>query len=484
MLLGSVHNAAAHRGVNDMVTELKSCVAWFPPERLKPDCQLWFDRCKHCMAVHRRAAGDPPNISVMERRPFFRMVIDLVEIQPSGTDGERYVLTCICVATRYPFFRTMTTRESEVIAENLLDVMLDAGVVFALIQSDNEFIAAAVEELTLLLGARQLFSTVLRPQSNGVIERPHRDLRAGLAIMVESLARATPRKWPRFIRWLEHKLRHKTISLPDGEHATPYECIHGFFGSSALQTSLISLQKIPDDLVVHPWLEEIVTESQRLTDALATKHQDAAAARSQKQKETKNFVRFQPGQMVLLQKPFYEKGQGLILPQCDGPFLIDRLHNDHTAILSDPLSGASYLGGQRVSTMRLVLFQYPLDALGDHFEELAETPTLPLTAGDHVALELKSQKRVQVGKIVRLFEVGGQAELDFFEVPAGERYGPWLRRPWFPLGKLVVVPRAEILCTVDLADRALTAGSLEKLEALGIRVSGQFHDEKLLPGRT
>ena len=95
LLLGSVHNAAAHRGVNDMVTELKSCVAWFPPERLKPDCQLWFDRCKHCMAVHRRAAGDPPNISVMERKPFFRMVIDLVEIQPSGTDGERYVLTCI-----------------------------------------------------------------------------------------------------------------------------------------------------------------------------------------------------------------------------------------------------------------------------------------------------------------------------------------------------------------------------------------------------
>ena len=89
-----------------------------------------------------------------------------------------------------------------------------------------------------------------------------------------------------------------------------------------------------------------------------------------------------------------------------------------------------------------------------------------------------------MAKIIRLFEVGGQAELDLYEVPSGERFGPWLRRPWFPLGKLVVVPRAEILCTVDLVDRALTAGSLEKLEALGIRVSGQFHDEKLLPGRT
>ena len=190
---------------------------------------------------------------------------------------------------------------------------------------------------------------------------------------------------------------------------------------------------------------------------------------------------FQPGQMVLLQKHFYGKGQGLILPQCDGPFVITRLHNDHTAILSDPLSGASYLGGQRVSTMRLVSFLYPVDALGDHFEELADAPALPLTAGDHVALELKNQKRIQVAKIIRLFEVGGQAELDLYEVPSGERFGPWLRRPWFPLGKMVVVPRSEILCTVDLADRALTSGSLEKLEAFGIQLSGQFRDDRMLP---
>ena len=113
--------------------------------------------------------------------------------------------------------------------------------VFALIQSDNEFIAAAIEELVLLLGARQLFSTVLRPQTNGVIERPHRDLRAGLAVMVESLVRASPRKWPKFVRWLEHRLRHKTMTLEAGKTTTPSACVHGFAGSTTLQTSLVAL---------------------------------------------------------------------------------------------------------------------------------------------------------------------------------------------------------------------------------------------------
>jgi hypothetical protein len=234
--------------------------------------------------------------------------------------------------------------------------------------------------------------------------------------MVESLARAAPRKWPKFIRWIEHKLRHKTIPLPDGKSTTPYACIHGFFGSSTLQTSLAALDDIPLDLVVHPWLEEIVTESRRVSDALATKADAVAKARSQKQKEGKTFVRFSAGQMVLLQKPFYEKGQGLILPQCDGPYLVARVHNDHTVILADPLPGASYLGGQRVSTMRLVHFHYPFEALGDHFDEAAEAPALPLAAHDFVCIELRSQKRIQVCKVIRVFEVGGQLEVDLFEV--------------------------------------------------------------------
>jgi hypothetical protein len=71
-----------------------------------------------------------------------------------------------------------------------------------------------------------------------------------------------------------------------------------------------------------------------------------------------------------------------------------------------------------------------------------------------------------------------------YEVAAGERDGPWLRRPWTPIGRTVVVPQNEVLCHVDLHEHALTAGSLERLEALGVIASGKIRDEKLLPGRT
>ena len=80
--------------------------------------------------------------------------------------------------------------------------------------------------------------------------------------------------------------------------------------------------------------------------------------------------------------------------------------------------------------------------------------------------------------------MGSQVEVDLYEVAAGERYGPWSRRPWTPVGKAVVIPKSEVLCHVDLHEHALTAGALERLEALGVIASGKIRDEKILPGRT
>ena len=172
--------------------------------------------------------------------------------------------------------------------------------------------------------------------------------------MVESLARALPREWPKFLRWMEHKLRHKAFKL-SGTATTPYACVHGFSGSAALQSSLAALEQNPEDLVTHPWLLDIFIESQRVSDALATTTEATAKARAQKQHESNTLRQFQAGELVLLQKPFYEKGQGLILPQCDGPFVVARVPGDHNVTLADPLAGSAYLNGKKRTDSVLAL---------------------------------------------------------------------------------------------------------------------------------
>ena len=166
VLLGAVHNTITgqHRTAKEMHDELKVLVAWWPPEQLMKNCVEWRERCKLCTSVHKAPRHEPTFQAVRSYRPFYRLQIDLLEIKPTGTNGERYILTVICVATRYIFLRATDVRDSVQLAMLLLDVILDCGVVPAIVQSDNEFISVAFEEMCSLLGTHQIFSTALRPQ--------------------------------------------------------------------------------------------------------------------------------------------------------------------------------------------------------------------------------------------------------------------------------------------------------------------------------
>ena len=284
LLLGASHNIATgtHSNAKDMVIALKQVCAWQRPWELRTDCEKWCARCKLCVSVHSRPALAAPLGTIKGYRPFFRMQWDMMQVKPTGEDGQTYILTAICPNTKYPFLRALTTRDSEVVAESMFDVILDCGVVPAIHQSDNEFCNMAVSELISLLGAAQLFSSALRPEPQGLVERIHRDIRAGLAMVVEALCRALPRRWPRHLRRLEYKLRHKTLA----NKKTPYQAIHGFAGSSSLTSALDAFDEIPEELVFSSWLQELVTESARISAELEVINEEKAAAREQKQSET------------------------------------------------------------------------------------------------------------------------------------------------------------------------------------------------------
>eukprot|EP00972_Heterocapsa_arctica_P012448 1828993-Heterocapsa_arctica.AAC.1 len=67
---------------------------------------------------------------------------------------------------------------------------------------------------------------VLHPQSQGIVERVHREIRGVLAILVETMCRAAPARWPRLIAIIEHRLRHRCIAETG---VTPYALTHGFY---------------------------------------------------------------------------------------------------------------------------------------------------------------------------------------------------------------------------------------------------------------
>ena len=480
LLLASAHNisTAMHRNASEMALELGKLVMWEPPERLKTDCETWCARCKACVSVHRKPRAQPPLRPVLEHRPCHRVQTDLMEVKPEGVDGEKYVFTLIDVATRYVWLRTATNREASYLASLLLDIVLDIGIVFAIHQSDNEFCNAAFEEFVWLMGASQLFSTALRPQSNGVVERTHREIRSVLAVLLDALSRAAPRKWPAFVRWVEYRLRHKT--LPNSH--TAYEAMHGFAGSSALTSSLCALKEIPEELVHTDWLASVVAESKRISASLAEAMEQTAARASREQPERTRIASFKAGDIVLVEKPFYEKGTGMILPQMDGPFEVDRA-NTHACQLVDPLTRAPAFQGRPVASSRMVRFDFPADYLA---EGSVPTPQVDsLRPGDMIVTARCQGKRswVQVAKVDSIYEVGDQLGVMWYEVPQGQRFGPWRRRPWQPAPisgqPSDIIARSEVLLKVELQNDALTADALVTLASFGVATAEPTRDKVL-----
>ena len=119
LLLGAVHNTVTggHRSATDMASELPRLVAWWPPESLRTDCRTWVDRCKLCASVNSKRREEPMYRATTTYKIFCRIQIDLMEVKPTGVEGERYIFTFIDIASRYPFLRATATRDETAVCE-------------------------------------------------------------------------------------------------------------------------------------------------------------------------------------------------------------------------------------------------------------------------------------------------------------------------------------------------------------------------------
>ena len=215
-----------------------------------------------------------------------------------------------------------------------------------------------------------------------------------------------------------------------------------------------------------------------------------AVARARKHANSTPAPDFVQGELVLLTKPFYEKGTGYILPQCDGPYTITKVIDTHNVMLEDILTGEAYLNGRPISVTRLIRFDFPPEYATPQPDELPAEVHSNLKIGDMIAVEYKafasSRPQINVARVDKIFPHNDQVEVTLFQIPLMDRYGPWDRRKWVVwsvdnVPKREVFSLSEVLMQVDLdGDGSLSAASLEKLATSGVAVSTFGRDKALL----
>jgi transposase InsO family protein len=121
--------------------------------------------------------------------------VDLVGPLPTLAEGFKYLFTMVDRSSRWLEAQTMA-------AEDCVDALISSWVarfgVPTIVTSDQgrQFTSSLWASLTKLLGIKHVQTTAYHPQSNGMVERTHRQLKATVR------ARLAGSRWPEHLPWV------------------------------------------------------------------------------------------------------------------------------------------------------------------------------------------------------------------------------------------------------------------------------------------
>ena len=199
---------SGHQGIKKTYERVYAHFYW-------PGIHAEVDRyCKSCDICQRtvpkgRIAKAPLGNMPLIETPFQRVAIDLVgPIAPVTEKGNRYILTLVDYATRYPEATPLRNIEAETVAEALVTMFTRIGVPEEVLSDQgSQFMSSVMKEVSRLLSVTQLVTTSYHPMCNGLVERFNGTLKS----MLKRMCAEKPKDWDRYIPALLFAYRRKHL---------------------------------------------------------------------------------------------------------------------------------------------------------------------------------------------------------------------------------------------------------------------------------
>ena len=129
--------------------------------------------------------------------PSKRVAVDIVgPIEPHFEKRNRYILTMIDYATKYPEAIALPSIETEHVAEALVDMFSRVGIPDEMLTDcGSQFTVEVMKEVSRLLSIQQLTTTPYHPMCNGLVERFHVTMKQTLRRMCAE----PPKDWDKYL---------------------------------------------------------------------------------------------------------------------------------------------------------------------------------------------------------------------------------------------------------------------------------------------
>ena len=153
--------------------------------------------------------------------PFEHIIIDCVGPLPKTKSGHRFLLTLMCVATRYPEAIPLRTIKAKPVIKALTNFFSTFGLA-RFLQSDNgsNFTSRVFSQVMESLAIKHIKSSAYHPESQGALERFHQTLKA----MLKKFCLETGRQWDEGLPFLMLAARE---SVQESLGFSPAELVFG-----------------------------------------------------------------------------------------------------------------------------------------------------------------------------------------------------------------------------------------------------------------
>ncbi|XP_071842666.1 uncharacterized protein [Apostichopus japonicus] len=307
---------AGHLGIAKTTDKVQSQFYW---PGVGSDVMRYCKSCDICQRtsdkgrVTKVPLGHMPLIDT----PFKRVAVDIVgPISPTSKHGNRYILTLVDYATRFPEAVPLRNIDTERVAEALVDIFSRVGVPSEILTDrGSQFTSDVMKEVSRLLSLRQLTTTPYHPICNGLVEKFNGTLKRMLKRMCEE----RPSDWDRYIGPLLFAYRE----APQASTGfAPFELLYG----RTVRGPMAILKEMWTSEVDNP---ETRSTYQYVLDLRERLEETCALARSELQESSERYKKyynrkaksrkFKPGDLVLILLP---TDQNKLLMQWKGPFTV------------------------------------------------------------------------------------------------------------------------------------------------------------------
>ncbi|XP_063959750.1 uncharacterized protein LOC135155081 [Lytechinus pictus] len=307
---------SGHQGIGKTTEKILTCFFW---PGIHADVTRFCRSCDICQRtvpkgrVPKVPLGKMPVIDI----PFLRVAIDIVgPIHPMTTKKNRYILTIVDYASRYPEAVALPNIETTTVAEAMVEVFCRVGVPQEILTDrGSQFTSDMMKEVSRLLSIKQLTTTPYHPSCNGLVERFNQTLKQ----ILKRVCADRPNDWDRYIGPVLFAYR----SAPQASlRYSPFELIYG----RQVRGPLDILKDLWSDETHDPELKTtyqyVVDLKERLKSTLEAAHDELrkATSRSERHYNVRSRQRkFDPGDKVLILLP---TDHNKLLLQWKGPFKV------------------------------------------------------------------------------------------------------------------------------------------------------------------